>query len=104
LKSSPQEGERLKIPPGLLEQTLSYLAKFVQSRPAKLVFNLDEIRISDWGDRKRKTLLVPRVMAEQAGHHKVNQRLKHVCDITWVSAAGDSLMPSVVTFQRILKS
>jgi hypothetical protein len=52
VKSSPQEADRLEIPHCFVDETLSCLATFVQGRPTELVFNLDEVGISDWEDRK----------------------------------------------------
>jgi hypothetical protein len=99
VKSSPQEADRLEIPRCFLDETLSCLATVVQGRPTELVFNLDEVGISDWEDRKTKSVLVPRSMADQAVHHKVSRKLKHVSVIACVSAAGESLMPYIVTSQ-----
>jgi hypothetical protein len=99
LKSSPQEVEPLEKPLCFLEETLSCLAKFVQRRPTELVFNLDEVGISDWEDRKTKSVLVPRAIAEQAGHDKRNRTLKHDSVIACVSVAGEGLMPSIATSQ-----
>jgi hypothetical protein len=54
MKSSPQEAEHLEVPRCFLDQTLLRISEFVQSRPAELVFNLDEVGISEWADRKTK--------------------------------------------------
>jgi hypothetical protein len=54
MKSFPQEAERLEVPRCFLDQTLFCISEFVQGRPAELVFNLDEIEISEWDDRKAK--------------------------------------------------
>jgi hypothetical protein len=101
-KSSPQESQRLKIPRCFLEQTLACISQFVQGRPIELVFNLDEVRISEWEDRKPKKVLVPISMRGQTVHHKVNRNLKHVLVLACVSAAGESLMPYISTSQDSL--
>jgi ABC-type nitrate/sulfonate/bicarbonate transport system substrate-binding protein len=36
-----------------------YMNEAVQDGPAHLVFNLDEVGISDWDDRKPKKVAVP---------------------------------------------
>jgi hypothetical protein len=53
-ESSPQEAERFEVPHCFLDQTLLCISEFLQSRPVELVFNLDEIEISEWEDRKAK--------------------------------------------------
>jgi hypothetical protein len=85
-----------------LDQTLACINQFVQGRPTELVFNLDEAGISEWEDRKPKKVIVPKSMGEQTVHHKVNRNLKHVSVLACVSAAGESLMPYLVTSQDSL--
>jgi hypothetical protein len=99
VKSSPQEAEPLEIPRCFLDQTLICITQFVRGRPTELVFNLDEVGISEWEDRKTKTVLVPKSMSEQMMHHKVNRNLKHVSVIEYVSVAGESLIPDIVPSQ-----
>jgi hypothetical protein len=98
-KSSPQEAQRLEIPRCFLEQTLAYIAQFVHGRPTELVFNLDQVGISEWEDRKPQKVLVAKSMSDQTVHHKVNRNLRHVLVIACVSAAGESLIPYIVTSQ-----
>jgi hypothetical protein len=54
-KGSPQESQRLEIPRCFLEETLACIGQFVQGRPTELVFNLDEVGISEWevGNRRK---------------------------------------------------
>jgi hypothetical protein len=63
------------------------------------VFNLDEVGISDWEDRKTKTVIVPAMMRGQTIHHEISRTVKHISVIAWVSAAGESLTPYVITAQ-----
>jgi hypothetical protein len=100
VKSCPQESQRLEVPRCFLEETIRCLGEFVQGRPAELVFNLDEVGISDWEDRQTKKVIVPLSAREQTIHHKINRGLKHVSIIACVSAGGESLTPSVVTSQN----
>jgi hypothetical protein len=72
VKSSPQESQRLEVPRCFLEETIWCLGEFVQSRPMELVFNLDEVEISDWEDRQTKTVIVSLSAREQTIHHKIN--------------------------------
>jgi hypothetical protein len=100
-KSAPQEAQRLKTPRCFLEETVRSIAQHVQGRPTELVFNLDEVGISEWDDRtvKKKNVIVPRSSRGQTVHHKINRRLNHLSVIVCMSAAGENLTPHSVTSQ-----
>jgi hypothetical protein len=68
-KSTPQEGTRLEVPRVFLDETISSLREFVQGMKAEIVFNLDEVGISDWEDRKDKKVVVPTALDSQTIHH-----------------------------------
>jgi hypothetical protein len=65
------------------------------------VFNLDEVGISDWEDRKTKTktVIVPATMRGQTMHHETSRTVKHISVIAYISAAGESLTPYIITSQ-----
>jgi hypothetical protein len=65
----------------------------------ELVFNLDEVGISNWENRKAKTVIVPATMHGQTIHHEISRAVKHISVIACVSAAGESLTPYIVTSQ-----
>jgi hypothetical protein len=44
----------------------------MQGHPAELVFNLDEIVISDWRDWQTKKVIVLGSARKQMIHHKIN--------------------------------
>jgi hypothetical protein len=48
-----------------LERTEQDLKEHVQRCVAELMFNLDEVGISDWEDRKTKTVIVTAAMLGQ---------------------------------------
>jgi hypothetical protein len=66
---------------------------------AERVFNLDEVGISDWEDRKTKTVIVPATMRGHTIHHEISRTVKHISVIACVSAAGESLTPYIITSQ-----
>jgi hypothetical protein len=66
---------------------------------AELVFNLDEVGISEWKDRAPRKVIVPVSMTDQTIHHGIHRNLKHMSVICCVSAAGESLTPFVVSSQ-----
>jgi hypothetical protein len=55
-KSSPQEKPRWQVPRIFLEETICSTHETLQRCPADSVFNLDEVGISDWENRKRTEL------------------------------------------------
>jgi hypothetical protein len=51
-KSGAQGAQRLQVAGVFLERIIQDLNEYVQGCVAELVFNLDEVGISDWEDRK----------------------------------------------------
>jgi hypothetical protein len=47
MKSVPQEEQRLQVPQASLHRTVQNLKEYVQGCTTELVFNLDEVDISD---------------------------------------------------------
>jgi hypothetical protein len=72
----------------------------VQGWVAELVFNLDEVGISDWEDRKTRKAIIPAVMVGQTIHHGVSRNVKHISVIGCMSAARESLLPYIVISQN----
>jgi hypothetical protein len=68
---------------------------------AELVFNLDEVGISDWEDRKTKTktVIIPATMPGQTIHHEISRTVKHISVIACIPAAGEPLTPYIITSQ-----
>jgi hypothetical protein len=62
-KSSPQEEPPLQVPQIFLEEPIGSMHQTLQGCPVDLVFNLEEVGISDWEDRKPKKVVVPITMA-----------------------------------------
>jgi hypothetical protein len=70
-------------------------------RAVKLVFNLDEVGCSEWGDRREKHVIFPAVLKGCLTHHKVKRSTKHVTTLVRVTAAGDQLPPYLVISQKM---
>jgi hypothetical protein len=68
-KSFPSEEPRLQVPRIFLEETIRSLHETLQACPADLAFNLDEVGISDWEDRKPKRVVVPLTVSAQRSQH-----------------------------------
>jgi hypothetical protein len=69
-KSTPQEHVRLEVPRACLHETTHCLREHVQGMKVELVFNLEEIGMSEWHDRKEKKVIVPTFMDGQTSHHR----------------------------------
>jgi hypothetical protein len=87
-KSTPQEDARLEIPRIFLDETVQCLGEYVHGITDKLVFNLNEVGVSVWEDRKDKKVVIPSVLSGQTIHNRASQNLKHMSVITCISAAG----------------
>jgi hypothetical protein len=74
-KSTPQEAQRVEVPRCFLNETVQYINEFVNGLPTKLIFNLDEVGISEWEDRISKSVIVPKSMTTQKIHRKINPDL-----------------------------
>jgi hypothetical protein len=55
----------------------------------KLVFDVDEVGISDWEAWESKKNVVPSPMAERSIHHRINRTSKDVSVVTRISTAGE---------------
>jgi hypothetical protein len=66
---------------------------------AELVFNLDEVCMSEWEDRKEKKVIIPMTMDGQAMHHGASRSVRHIPLIAYISAGRESLTPFIVTSQ-----
>jgi hypothetical protein len=64
-----------------------------------LVFNLDEIGISEWEDRVERRVIVPTTMRGQTIFHGVHRNLKHISVVVCISAAGEHMSPFLVSSQ-----
>jgi uncharacterized FlaG/YvyC family protein len=61
-KSVPQEEQRLQAPQALISRTVQNLNECIQRCTTELVFNLDEVVISDWEDGKSRKVVVRATM------------------------------------------
>jgi DNA polymerase III psi subunit len=61
----------------------------IQGRPSELVFNLDEVGISDWEDRRPKMVVGPITARAHNIHHRIPRNVKHISIVT-LSKALDS--------------
>jgi hypothetical protein len=72
------------------------LKEYVQGWRTELVFNLDEVGISDWEDRKTRNIVVPATKRGQTIHHGISRNVKHISAIACVSTTEKSFIPYVI--------
>jgi hypothetical protein len=99
MKSTPQEDARVKVAGIFLDETMRCLGEYVHGMKAELVFNLDEVGVSEWENRKDKKVAILRVLSGQTIHHRASRNLKHMSIITYISIMGESLTPYIMTSQ-----
>ena len=99
--SSPQEDNRLCIPREYLEQHIMNLKEFLQGKCAELIFNLDEVGLSEWEERKIRKVIVPKSVDKSNVFHQVSRKVNHISLLVCVSAAGDALTPLAIIKQKI---
>jgi hypothetical protein len=75
--SSPQEETRLQVPRVVLEETIWTIHETILGRPSELVFNLDEIGIFDWEDRRPKKVLIAITARSQYSSSNISERETH---------------------------
>jgi hypothetical protein len=67
------------------------LHESVQGCVVELAFNLDEVGISDWDNRKTKKVIALVSMFGQTRQHGLSRNVKHISVIDCLSAAGKSV-------------
>jgi hypothetical protein len=97
--SFPQEEPHLHVPRIFLGKTIRSMYEILHGCPADLVFNLDEVGISDWEDRKPRRVAVPITVSPHNIHHRISRNVKLISIMTYMAAGGACLASYVVTSQ-----
>ena len=95
-KSYPQEDLRMTIPREYLEKHIQNLKDYVQGICSELLFNLDEVGLSEYEDRKIKNVIAPSSANKNRVQHKISRKLQHMTMLVCVSCAGDALTPVLI--------
>jgi hypothetical protein len=98
-KSSPQEQPRLQVPRVFLKETMRSVHEAGQGCAVEFVLNLDEVKISDWEDRKPKKVVVRITVSAHNIHHRIPRSVGHISIVTCISAGDAFLTPYEVTSQ-----
>jgi hypothetical protein len=68
--NTPQEDPRLEMSRAFLDKTKHFLREYVQGMKAKLIFNLDEVGMSEWENQKDMKVIIPKMMDGQTIHYR----------------------------------
>jgi transposase len=98
---NPQESPRLQIPRTWLTRYIELCKKIIPFACLDLLFNLDEIGLSDWEERGSVQVVVPVAYAQMPLSYPVSRSVKHQSLLCLVNAAGDAYCPLlIVSSQR----
>ena len=100
---SPQEELRLKVPRTYLIEFMNLVEKIITIVPADLVYNIDETGLSDWENRKPKTVIIPKDLENEDLHYPVNRGIRHITLVVTISGGGDAYFPLIVTSDSSLE-
>jgi hypothetical protein len=94
-KGARQEETRFEVPRVFLHEIAPFLGESVQGMKAKLAFNLDEIGMSEWENRKDKRKIVPKTVACQMISRCASRNVKHISINSCITAGAESLLPYI---------
>jgi hypothetical protein len=96
VKNVPQEGQHLQAPQVFLHRPVQNLKEYIQKRTTELVFNLGEVAIWDWEDRKTSNIVVLASLGGQTRHYGISRNVKHILVIDCVLTTGKSPVPYII--------
>ena len=70
--------------------------------PTELIFNLDEVGMQKWADRKKKKILAPVDMKNSRIEYAVERTEKRITIVSAISMAGDCLTPMIITHRKTI--
>ena len=102
-KSYPQEDTRMAIPREYLEKHIQNLHEVVSGTCRELLFNLDEVGLGEWEDRKIFKVIVPKFADKNSVQHSYKRNSPHITMLVCCSCGGDALTPMIITKNPIPK-
>lgn len=97
IEIDPQDATRLTVPRKYLMEFLDLVEKLILIVPAALTYNIDETGLSDWEERKKKTVIIPKELKDIDLQYPVDRKNKHVTLVVTISADGDAYFPLAIT-------
>lgn len=100
-RSSPEEDNRLVVPRVFLDQYILAMRELSGKFCSELCFNLDEMGSSEYEDAKCLDVIVNATADPDEIEHPVSRAIHHQTLLATVTAAGDHLLPVLVTSTKI---
>lgn len=100
---NPQDSLRLTVPRKYLTEYLDLVEKVIIIAPAALIYNIDETGLSDWEDKKSKSVIVPRELLNTDLQYPIDRTNKHVTLVVTISADGDAYFPLAISSNENLR-
>ena len=89
------------VPRSYLREYLDLVEIIIQIPPAELVYNIDEPGLSDWEERKPKTVIIPSEINNDDFHYPINRGNRHITLVVTVSG-GDAYFSLALDLMLIL--
>jgi hypothetical protein len=99
IKSMSQEEPRHQVSRMFLDTILHVMEDTIHNRSMNLVFNLNEVGISEWEDRKPRKVIILITIESQLVHHTISLHLKHLSIITCIFTGGQCIIHYMVMSQ-----
>lgn len=97
---SPQESMRFQIPRCYLMEYIDLIEKIIGITPAKYIYNIDEVGLSDWEERKPKIVIIPNNLPQKQLHYPINRNLSHITLLVMINADGDAEIPLMISKEK----
>jgi hypothetical protein len=80
-----------------LDKYIDLTKAYIPLVPSELMVNLHESRLSDWEERKSKTVLVKAEAGDQPLHYPVDRGIRHHTLLSCISASANAYCPLLLS-------
>ena len=98
----PQEKGRVSLTKQEGELHIDHLIKYIEGVPTELVFNIDEVGIQKWYEKKNKRIIAPIALKNTRIEYPVERSEKRISIVCAISMAGDTLTPMFITHRKTI--
>jgi hypothetical protein len=97
---SPPELSSLQTAQRNIDEYIGLIKAYILVVSSELAFNLDEVGLSDWEERRPRPVLVTADRGNQLLHDPVDRDIRHQALLRCVSASGDASCPLLPSASR----
>jgi hypothetical protein len=98
-KSIRKDRQRLQVQQLCLDRSVQDPKEYVQRSITELIFNLDEVGISDWEDRKTRNIVAASTRRGEAIHHGMSRNVKYISAIISISTNEKPFVVYIIALQ-----